>query len=124
MIVSVGVDIVELERFRQAAERWGLRFLQRLFSPEELSWCQQKARPYESLAVRFAAKEAVMKALGPQGLGFRDILVLSSPEGRPELGGTERLQQALHKRGVVRLHLSLAHHGSYGVALVVAEGRG
>ena len=121
MIHSIGVDIVSVEKFRQAVERWGQRFLERLFSPEELSACMRKARTYESLAARFAAKEATIKALTPSVVGFKEIEVLNMPDGRPFLRTAGRLTDMLEQRGIRALHLSLSHHEGYAVAFVVAD---
>ncbi len=84
MIHGVGIDIVNVARFKAAMERWGTRFTHRLFTDDELSYCMSRKRPEMHLAARFAAKEAFFKAMGGP-LSFTDIEVLRDDNGRPEL---------------------------------------
>ncbi|MBD8868538.1 holo-ACP synthase [Nocardioides donggukensis] len=117
MIVGVGIDVVEIVRFAESLERTpSLRT--RLFTPAEA-----RLQP-QSLAARFAAKEAIAKALGaPAGLAWHDAEVVSAPSGRPhfELRGTVRSAAAALGAGTV--HLSLSHDGGIASAFVVLEGR-
>ena len=116
MIVGVGIDVCDLDRFAASLERTpGLR--ERLFTPDEAS------RPPASLAARFAAKEALAKALGaPTGLAWHDAEVVSEDTGRPrfELRGTVR--QRAEELGVTSVHLSLSHDAGIASAMVVLEG--
>ncbi|GAA1966236.1 holo-ACP synthase [Nocardioides panacihumi] len=116
MIVGVGIDVCDLDRFTASLERTpGLR--ERLFTPDEAS------RPPASLAARFAAKEALAKALGaPNGLAWHDAEVVSETTGRPrfELRGTVR--QRAEELGVTSVHLSLSHDAGIASAMVVLEG--
>ncbi|WP_093259055.1 holo-ACP synthase [Thermostaphylospora chromogena] len=116
MIVGIGVDVVDLARFTAALERTpGL--LERLFTEAE------RGRPPRSLAARFAAKEAVAKALGgPPGLSHREAEVRTGEHGRPELHVSGRAAQVAAELGVRRWHLSLSHDGGVAVAYVIAEG--
>ena len=115
VIVGIGVDVVDVARFEDALRRTpGL--VPRLFTTAE------RHLPARSLAARFAAKEAVAKALGaPRGLRWVDVEVRSDAAGRPaiEAGGT--VGAAAERLGVARWHLSLSHDGSVAVAMVVAE---
>lgn len=123
MVRGVGVDVVEVARIRRAVERWGQAFLSRVYTPEELRWARGQLAAAR-LAARFAAKEAVMKALGG-GWGqvrFRDIEITRSPSGQPQArlyGSAARLAR---EAGVVAVHVSLAHAREYAAALAVAEG--
>jgi len=121
-IVGTGIDLVEVPRFRQSVKRWGIRFLDRLFTPEELAYCRSYKDPHEHLAVRFAAKEAMAKALGaPVGMHWHDAEVLKEESGRPvfTLRGTVLAQaDAL---GVGSVHLSLSHDAGIASAVVVLE---
>ncbi len=85
--IAVGIDLVEPERIREAAERWGAAFLDRLFTPEERAYCDAMADPWPHYAARFAAKEAFGKALGTglRGIHWRDVAVARDAEGRPTL---------------------------------------
>jgi holo-[acyl-carrier protein] synthase len=116
MIVGVGIDVCDIERFGASMERTpGLR--ERLFTPDEAT------RPLASLAARFAAKEALAKALGaPAGMAWHDSEVVSEASGRPrfELRGTVRERAA--ELGVTGVHLSLSHDAGIASAMVVLEG--
>ena len=115
-VIGVGIDVVHIERFGASLSRTpGLG--QRLFTPLELE------RPLASLAARFAAKEAVAKALGaPTGLHWHDCEIVTDPDGRPWLTVSGTVAAAAAERGVSRWHLSLSHDGGIASAMVVAEG--
>ncbi len=113
MIRGIGIDIVSIVRFDKALKRWGRRFSERLFTKGELDYCMRHKDPARPMAVRFAAKEALMKALGG-ALKFKDIEVVREKSGRPILnvkGGSNGY----------KYHLSLSHEKEYGVAHVVVE---
>jgi len=120
--LSVGVDLVEISRIRRAFDRWGDRFLQRVYTPAEIAYCRGRA---PELAVRFAAKEAVSKALGvgiwwPGGIGWHEAEVLADPLGKPEVhlhGSAAKRAQAL---GLDQWAISLSHSDDHGIAMVVA----
>lgn len=118
-MVSVGVDIVEVERIRRAIDRWGMEFLERVFTPGEIAYCRGKAREAESFAVRFAAKEAFAKALkvGKASV-WLEVEVSRSESPRPSLvltGGARGLA------GSRRVDVSLSHIPTYAVAVVLVE---
>ena len=115
MIVGVGVDVVDVARLARALQRTpGLA--DRLFTDAE------RARPVESLAARFAAKEAVAKALGaPGGLRWREAEVVTGERGRPRLAVSGAVAQEAEAQGVRTWHLSLSHDGGVATAVVVAE---
>ncbi len=115
MIVGVGVDVVEVRRLARALERTpGLAL--RLFTDRE------RDRPVESLAARFAAKEAVAKALGaPGGLRWREAEVVSGERGRPRLAVHGAVAEEAEAQGIRTWHLSLSHDGGVATAVVVAE---
>ena len=130
MIVAIGTDLTEVERIRAAVTnpRSGKRFRNRVFTPEEQAYCERRGRAaYQSYAARFAAKEAVMKALGqgwgPQ-LGWLDIEVRRRPGARPEIRLSDRAKAHAASLGVRRLHLTLTHTATLAEAQVVAEGKG
>ena len=121
-MIGIGVDLVDVHRFRAVLQRRA-QISERLFTKNELAYCNSATDPTERLAARFAAKEAVMKALGV-GLGairFREIEVIKDPSGRPDLklhGGAAQLAQS---SGVHGWHLSLSHTSSVAEAFVIAE---
>jgi len=116
---AVGVDIIELERVAAALEQHGQRFLDRVYTPMEVAIC--RGRPSE-LAARFAAKEAVMKALGTgaRGVGWREIEVLLNRRGKPLVYLHGRAQERARKIGLDGLDMSMSHSREYVVAFVVA----
>jgi holo-[acyl-carrier protein] synthase len=121
MIVAVGIDVVLVERFTGALARTPL-LGDRLFTEAERFTGSGNPRPPESLAARFAAKEAVAKALGaPAGLHWHDCEIVTDPDGRPWLTVSGTVAAAAAERGVNRWHLSLSHDGGIASAMVVAE---
>ena len=113
---GIGVDVVDIARFEQSLSRTP-NLAQRLFAASE------RGLPVQSLAARFAAKEALAKALGaPNGLEWHDAVVVTDDDGRPtwQLAGT--VAAAAEKLGIVNVHLSLSHDAGNAVAMVVAEG--
>jgi holo-[acyl-carrier protein] synthase len=116
----VGVDIIEISRIAEAVDQWGERFLRRVYTEAELALCRRQT---PSLAARFAAKEAVVKALGQtdRGIGWRDIEVLAEPGGRPEVELHGRAAEVAAELGVTGLAISLSHSRDNAVAFVVGE---
>ena len=116
MIVGVGIDVVQVDRFERALGRTP-RLKDRLFTAAE-----QEGMRVESLAARFAAKEAVAKALGaPGGMSWHDAEVVRGTGGRPELLVTGTVAEEASAQGISRWHLSLSHDGGVATAVVVAE---
>ena len=116
--VTVGVDLVDIARFERVIERWGDRFLDRIFTPEERRSCAETARPSIHLAARFAAKEAIFKLLGGRGVSWREIDLPRMPGRRAEprlCGNTARLL------GGRRLSVSLSHTDTQAVAVAAAH---
>lgn len=118
-IVGIGLDLVKIARIRSLTERWQQRFLQRLYTDAEREYCLGRASPYASLAGRFAAKEAVLKALGTGwsgGIRWVDIQVLNDPAGRPVATANGRVGALLKEAGVTGIHVSLSHDADYAIA--------
>jgi holo-[acyl-carrier protein] synthase len=121
VIVAVGIDVVLVDRFAKALARTPL-LADRLFTQSELKTPSGNPRSPESLAARFAAKEAVAKALGaPAGLHWHDCEVVTDPDGRPWLTVAGTVAAEAKSRGITRWHLSLSHDGGIASAMVVAE---
>jgi holo-[acyl-carrier protein] synthase len=122
VIVGIGVDVVLVDRFASALERTPM-LVERLFTEAERTTGNGHPRSPESLAARFAAKEAVAKSLGaPAGLRWHDCEIVTDPDGRPWLTVAGTVATAAAERGVFRWHLSLSHDGGIASAMVVAEG--
>ncbi len=121
MVVGIGVDLVEVERIAQMAQKWEERFLARIFTAAEIQRCRQRAASAECFAVRFAAKEALAKALGHgfcQHFKWTDIEVVNDERGQPNFAISGITQKLIKNRTV---KLSLSHTKSYAVAMVVVE---
>jgi holo-[acyl-carrier protein] synthase len=116
----IGIDIIEIARIERALSRWGDGFLQRVYTEPEL---KRYHNSLSSLAARFAGKEAVIKALGPQteGISLRDIEILSGPGGKPSVHLYGRAQHRADSLGLSRLAISLSHSKEYAIALVAGE---
>ncbi len=123
MILGVGVDIADVDRMRRAVERSGQPFLDRLFSSGEQARCKRRIDPMPCFALRFAAKEAVAKALrvGMGPMGFRNAEVCNAKDGAPYLLLHGWVGRWLAEHPGVRLHLSLSDGESHAVAMVVVE---
>jgi holo-[acyl-carrier protein] synthase len=116
LILGIGTDVVEVTRLEQALERTPT-LRERLFTPAEAGL------PIESLAARFAAKEALAKALGAPGLSWQDAEVVTDENGRPGLELTGNVASLAAGLGADRVHLSLSHDGGVAIAFVVLESR-
>jgi len=124
MIIGTGIDIAEVPRIRQSIERFGQRFLQRVFTAGEIRYCDSKANRFERYAARFAAKEAAMKALGTgwnHGVRWRDCEVARMPGGRPTLAFHGTAGEFAAKLGVKNVALSITHTAEQAMAQVILE---
>ena len=122
-MLTTGIDIIEISRVRQVLERYGRRFLERVYTPGEIAYCRE--RP-PNLAARFAAKEATMKALGTgvRGVGWKDIEVVRHESGAPAIRLHGRCKQRAQRLGVQEIAISLSHSREYAVASVVVRCQG
>ena len=124
MIVGTGIDIAEVPRIRQSIERFGERFLQRIFTDGERRYCDSKANRAERYAARVAAKEAAMKALGTgwnHGVRWRDCEVARMPGGRPTINFHGTAAEFAARLGVKHAALSLSHTAEQAIAQVILE---
>ncbi len=129
MILGVGVDLIEVARIRRALEnpRIGQRVRERVFTDREVEYCERRKRKYESYAGRFAAKEAVMKALGRgwgRKVGWLDIEVVLAVSGEPGISLHDKASSFARELGIEHFSLSITHTESYAIAYLIAEGRG
>jgi holo-[acyl-carrier protein] synthase len=124
MIVGSGIDLTEIERIQHSVERYGQRFLDRVYTAGEQAYCLRKRKSAESLAARFAAKEAGAKALGTgisHGVNWLEIEVVREPSGRPTLKFHGRAAEFAAQLGSVRAALSITHTTTLAMASVVLE---
>ena len=124
MIVGTGVDLSEVNRIRASIERFGDRFIHRIYTPVEIAYVERKANRYERYAARFAAKEAGMKAIGTgwkRGVRWQDFEVVNLPSGKPTLHLHGVAALVAEKLGVKNISLSLTHTAELGMAHLILE---
>ena len=124
MIYGTGIDIIKISRIENVIKKWGDRFIDRVFTPDEKVFCFKRVRPFPAFALRFAAKEAFSKALGTgmkKGVFWRDIEIFHFKSGKPGLNiyGTSR--SLCEKEKIKSFHVSLSDEDEYGVAMVILE---
>ncbi len=117
---QIGIDIVSVRRMRQAIERQGQRFLDRVFTKSEQAYCDQKRNKFENYAARFAAKEAVIKAKkgGPGRYAFRDIEVVRNVRGAPSIKVSAQARKKLRISPTAKFELTMAHERDFAIAAV------
>lgn len=122
MIIGIGIDIIEIRRIERALTP---RFMERVFTPREIAYCELSRRA-EKFAARFAAKEAARKAIGAAtpvtALSWQDVEIISSPEGAPQLIFYGRAAELVKKLNVIRSHVSMSHSVDNAIAQVILEG--
>ena len=124
MIVGTGVDLAEVPRIRASIERYGEKFIRRIYTPAEIAYVERKANKYERYAARFAAKEAGMKAIGTgwrHGVTWQDFEVANLPSGKPTLLLHGVAAGFAEKLGVKHISLSITHTAGLGMAHVILE---
>ena len=124
MIVGTGVDLAEVPRIQASIERYGQKFIQRIYTPREIAYVERKANKFERYAARFAAKEAGMKAIGTgwrRGVRWQDFEVANLPSGKPTLLLHGVAAKFAEKLGVKNVSLSLTHTRELGMAHVILE---
>src|SRR5271170_6180840 len=124
MVLGLGTDLIETRRVQESIDRFGVRFVERIFTAGEIAYCTRKKNAAESFAARFAAKEAGAKALGTgisRGVSWKEFEVKRETGGKPTLHLSGRAAELAEAMGVRRLQLSLTHSRELAMAVVVAE---
>ncbi len=124
MIYGTGIDIVNVKRMEKVINRWGDRFIDRVFTSGEVKICSSRAFPPSAFSMRFAAKEAFSKAIGSgmkNGTRWLDIEVFHYPGGRPGLRLHGRSQDLCAREMITGFHVSMSDDGEYGIAMVILE---
>jgi holo-[acyl-carrier protein] synthase len=114
MIIGTGIDIIEIDRIQKAVERWGDAFLNHVFTPEEIAFARKFKFPYRHYAGRFAAKEAVFKAMGIPDLSWQDVTILNEADGKPVCHDN-------NKKFKHQPLISISHSRDYAVASAIVE---
>ena len=124
MVLGLGTDLIETRRVQESIDRFGERFLERIYTAGEIAYCTRKKNAAESFAARFAAKEAGAKALGTgisRGVSWKEFEVKREVSGRPSLHLSGRAAELAGVMGVKKIQLSLTHSRDLAMAVVVAE---
>ena len=124
MIVGMGTDLCEVHRIKQSVERFGMRFLERVYTTAEISYVETKANKYERYAARFAAKEAGMKAISTGlrgGVTWHDFEVANLPSGQPTLRFSGKALEIAEMKGYKQVLLSMTHTAQTAMAVVILE---
>lgn len=125
MVLGLGTDLTEVHRIQASLDRFGVHFLDRVYTPGEVAYCQaRKKSAAQSFAARFAAKEAAAKALGTgisRGVSWREFEVVRYPGRAPQIVLHGRAAELAREKGIQRLTLSLTHTNALAMAVVVAE---
>lgn len=122
-MIETGIDIVEINRIKKSINSYGDKFISRIFTEKEIEYCQKKAKPEENFAVRFAAKEAVMKIYGTgwgEGIKWTDIEIINNKSGKPILNLYNKALEFKKKLRLSDISISLSHTKNYATAVAVA----
>jgi holo-[acyl-carrier protein] synthase len=125
MVLGLGTDLIETKRVQESMERFGERFLERIFTMGEIAYCMRKKNAAESFAARFAAKEAGAKALGTgisRGVSWKEFEVKRETSGKPTLHLSGRAAELAAMMGIQRVQLSLTYSRELAMAVVLVEG--
>ena len=125
MITGIGIDVIQNDRIRDSIQRFGDRFLKRIYTEAEMEYCRKCAQPEIHYAARFAAKEAAFKALGTgwaAGVKWKDVEVVRLPSGKPELHLHGEALARATAGGAQRFYVSLTHDQSVSCAVAILEG--
>jgi holo-[acyl-carrier protein] synthase len=125
-LIGIGTDITECLRIARMIERHGELFIGRVFTPEEIKYCQSRKQATQHYAGRWAAKEAIMKALGTgwrKGISWRDIEVRNEPGGRPTVAVRGGVKDVVEQLGIAEIQVSISHCRSHATATAIAVGR-
>ena len=123
MIIGCGVDLVEVNRIKKIAERWGDSFISKVFTSGEKIYCEKRNNKYQSYAGKFAAKEAFLKALGLglRGVSWREIEIENNEFGQPIIRTNGKLKIAVLEKGITKCFLTISHAQDYAIAEVILE---
>ncbi len=126
-VIGIGTDITECLRIARMIERHAELFLQRVYTPKEIEYCQSRKQSTQHFTGRWAAKEALLKALGTgwrKGISWRDLEILNEPSGRPIVGIAGGAKEVVQQLGICTLEVSISHCRTHATAFAIAMGPG
>ena len=124
MIKGIGTDIIEISKIKKIHDMWGDKALKRVFTDNEIKYCNSIKYKFRSLSARFAAKEAVLKAIGiglNEGWRWRDVEISRLKSGKPEVKITGRIKKLFDRLKLSRVEVSISHSDNYAVAVAIVE---
>ena len=124
-VIGIGTDITECLRIARMIERHGDLFISRVYTPDEIRYCRNRKQTTEHFTGRWAAKEAVLKALGTgwrRGIGWRDVEIINEPGGKPIVNIHGGAKQVVEQLGITRLLISISHCRTHATAFAIATG--
>jgi holo-[acyl-carrier protein] synthase len=124
MVIGIGIDIIEIDRIKQSVDEYGDRYLQKVYTPDELKYCLSKKNKYQHLAARFAAKEAIYKAISSNWnseLSWQDMEIINAPNGMPEVKFKGNLEKFLSNEKSLKISMSHSRDYVACVAIVYKE---
>ncbi len=125
MVLGLGIDIIEIERIKESVERLGIRFLEKIYTQGEIEYCSGKANKYQHFAARFAAKEAVYKAIASSwqpNIGWQDIEIYNEPTGLPVVKSKDKLKEFLGSDKSLKISISHSRDYVTCVAIIYKNG--
>jgi holo-[acyl-carrier protein] synthase len=125
-LIGLGTDITECLRIARMIERHGELFINRVYTPEEIKYCQSRKQATQHYTGRWAAKEAILKALGTgwrKGISWRDIEIRNEPSGRPVVAIRGGVKEAVEQLGIAEIHVTISHCRSHATATAIAMGK-
>lgn len=124
MIYGIGIDLVDNDRIAKIIAKWGIKFLTKIYSENEITYCSRHAQESIHYGARFAAKESFLKALGiglGMGVKLKEIEVINDTNGKPKLNTYGEANAQILERKIDKIHLSLSHTANYATAIVLLE---
>lgn len=124
MIKGIGVDIVEIDKIKKVDKRNKGKFIYKIFTPKEITYCKAQVNPYQHFAARFAAKEALLKSFGLgiiSGVSLKDIEVKNGKNNKPYVNLSNKLLLLKKRKKIKNIHISLSHFNKYAIAFVIIE---
>ena len=124
MIYGIGIDLVSIKRIKEVIDRWGMRFINRVFTDREIDFCLKRPKSAQAFASRFAAKEAFSKAIGlgmRKGITWRDIETLQQASGKPDLKISGKSLSLCEQERITNWHITLSDENGFSIAVVVLE---
>ncbi len=124
MVIGIGIDIIEIERIKKSVDEYGDRYLQKVYTPDELKYCLAKKNKYQHLAARFAAKEAIYKAISSNWnseMSWQDMEIINAPNGMPEVKFKGNLEKFLSNEKSLKISMSHSRDYVACVAIVYKE---